>query len=100
MHSVVLEWAVFGPILRSPQRCGGILRHSTQTPPVNSPHPGAPARSSQTKRRILYAKFIMPIFTILELGFHLRRPVGTIGPNPHCWYWICPEPHRASGYRG
>jgi polyphosphate kinase len=56
--------AAIGRVLRSPRHCGGILRYSTQTPPVNSTQAGAAAtRSSQTIRRILYTKFIMPIFT-------------------------------------
>src|SRR5690348_2086210 len=45
--------AAIGPFLRSPRCGGGLLRNSTQTPLIYSTQPGAAARSSQTKRRML-----------------------------------------------
>jgi hypothetical protein len=39
-------------------------RRRTKDPLVNSPHAGAAAtRSSQPRRRMLYTKFVMPIYT-------------------------------------
>src|SRR5215475_13253123 len=82
MQSVVSEWGRFRPILRSPRCGGGLLRNSTQTPLIYSTQPGAAARSSQTKRRMLYYKPSSSCRSSQpQLGFHLRRPVGTIGPH-------------------
>src|ERR1700680_1633813 len=51
-HRSCWAGAAIVPFLRSPRDGGGILRHSTQTPPVKATRAGAAAtRSSQTRRR-------------------------------------------------